>query len=97
MRKTYIYIVIHPKFEGWLKVGRSLNLLERLNTYQVCCPNREFSYGYTKELSLDKIRLVENYFKTNIHNNGYEWFECTLEKAITIIEELLIVPQIASK
>lgn len=85
----YIYVIIHPKFEGWIKLGRTINLANRLRSYQTNCPNREYSYVYTKFTSLENVCKIENYFKTNVYNNGWEWFKIDIKKAIETIEIII--------
>ena len=86
-KKYYIYIVIHPKFKGWVKIGRTTNCLERLRQYQTGCPLRDYKMVYQKFIPNSiTVTNIENYFKINIHNNGFEWYKCTVETAINIIE-----------
>lgn len=87
----YIYLVEHPKFKGWLKLGRTTDLKNRLNQYNTGCPHRKYKYVYHLKVDNKKVLLlIENYFKINIHNNGFEWFKCTKEEAIITIEKLSI-------
>ncbi len=88
-RQYYIYIIIHPKFKNWIKIGRTTNISSRINAYQTYCPNRDFKMVYNKYIGNSKeITTIENYFTINIHNNGFEWFNCSVQTAISIIEEL---------
>jgi hypothetical protein len=83
----YIYIVTHPKFEGWIKLGRAINLEDRLTQYQTHCPDRSFNVEFKIDTKYpDKI---ERYFRNNIKGNGYEWFNCSVEFAINKIKEQL--------
>ena len=84
----YIYIIIHPKFDGWVKVGRTYDLKGRINTYQTGCPFREYSYAFTKLLTVDEVKKIEQYFKINIHNNGCEWYNTSIGEAINIINNI---------
>lgn len=89
--KYYIYIIEHPKFKGWIKLGRTVNLKSRLDGYQTGCPFREYKMVYNKYIPNSiLVTTIENYFKLNIHNNGFEWFECTVENAISIIERMVL-------
>jgi len=88
-KEAYIYLIIHPKFDGWVKIGRTVNLVNRLLTYQVGCPNREYKYVYTKLVSIDLLRKIEDYFKVNIHSRGWEWYKISIEEAISIIEKII--------
>lgn len=85
----YVYIITHPKFENWIKVGRTTNLTKRLDGYNVGCPKREYKYEYIKELSNEQVYSIEQHFKINVNNNGYEWFNCTVSDGITLINDVL--------
>jgi hypothetical protein len=94
--KTYIYIFSHPKFEGWIKIGKTWNVNKRLRAYQTCCPDRAFTLDYFIETQ--HVDEIERYFKwlfllsgTKHKDNslGYEWFKCSKEEAISIIEKQL--------
>jgi hypothetical protein len=91
-RQYFIYIIIHPKFDGWIKLGRTTDLKNRLTSYQTGCPFREYELIYNKYVGkVQDVAEIENYFKTNIHNNGFEWYECTIAEAIETIEKLTSV------
>jgi hypothetical protein len=81
----YVYIITHPKFEGWIKLGRTIKIKERLNAYQTCCPNREFKLEYF--IKTNYPDRIERYFSKNIKGNGFEWFLCSIDEAISIIEQ----------
>lgn len=85
----YLYIITHPKFSGWIKLGRTNNLANRLNTYNTGCPFKEYKYEYYIEISQQIIYNVEQHFKINIHSNGYEWFEISVENAIKLINKVI--------
>lgn len=44
----YLYVITHPKFAGYCKVGRTADLKSRLNVYNCSCPHRRFTYTYTR-------------------------------------------------
>lgn len=85
----YIYIITHPKFEGWIKLGRTNNLQNRLNSYQTGCPNREYKIDYFKEVNIDQAYSIEKHFNTFIKNNGYEWFNISIEEGINTINTVI--------
>lgn len=88
-KKYYIYIIIHPKFKGWIKVGRTMNLESRLNGYQVGCPFRDYKLIYYKFIQdKDVLLKIENHFKLNLQSNGFEWFKCSVKQGIKIIESI---------
>lgn len=88
--KSYLYIITHPKFPGWIKLGRTSNLASRLTTYNTGCPFKEYKYEYYIEILLPVIYNVEQHFKINVHSNGYEWFEISVDDAIKLINKVII-------
>jgi len=87
LNKMYIYIITHPKFKGWIKLGRTENLKLRLTHYQTTCPFRAFKIEYFIETK--HVKIIESYFTHNIKNNGYEWFHCSVKYGIKKITEQL--------
>ncbi|MFA5207370.1 MAG: GIY-YIG nuclease family protein [Candidatus Paceibacterota bacterium] len=87
--KLYIYIITHPKFEDWIKLGRTVNLKNRLDSYNTGCPLRKYKYSYTKQLTPEQVYSIEYHFKINIYNNGFEWFKCSVQEAILLIEKII--------
>lgn len=85
----YIYILTHPKFEGWIKIGRAINIEKRLHSYQTGCPTRSYKIEYSRKVSLDLINNIEIFFKVCIHSNGYEWYKISVDEGINIIEKLV--------
>jgi len=83
----YIYIITHPKFPGWVKIGRTNDLKNRLDDYQTHCPLREFKIDFSIETKY--YYSIEVYFDNFIKNNGYEWYNCSPEYAIEKIHEVL--------
>lgn len=87
-RDEYIYIITHPAFTGWIKVGRTTWPKERLVNYQTGCPDRAYQMVY--KLVTTEVRAIESYFRSYIESNGCEWFKCTVDKAIEIIESIAV-------
>lgn len=82
----FIYILTHPKFDGWCKLGRADNVDDRLLQYQTSCPLREFKMYF--HIFVNDARFYENFFKRNFINNGYEWFKIDKEEAKSAILKL---------
>ena len=85
----YIYVITHPLFKGWTKIGRTVDINKRLDSYQTGCPFRKYKIEFY--IKTDHPTIIENHFKENINNNGYEWFICTPEYAIEQIKEQLML------
>lgn len=86
----YIYIITHPKFKGWIKLGRTTNLLKRLDSYQTGCPYRKYYIEYSKLVDYNEINLIENYFRIKVSSNGFEWYKCSVKYAINLIEDIIL-------
>lgn len=86
----YIYLLEHPAFEGWIKVGRTSNCKSRLFTYNTGCPNKSFRMFFKIHLrnDLDKVFIVEEYFKYHYETSGTEWFKVSKEEAIDVVKTL---------
>lgn len=88
IQPAYIYILKHPSFEGWLKIGKTTNLKSRIAQYNTGCPLRQYEYVYT--IYVNNYSEVESYFnKQKIkHGIGYEWYKVELNEAIEIIKQV---------
>ena len=42
IKEGFIYCVTNPAFVGWYKIGSTVDVYNRLNTYQTYCPNRDY-------------------------------------------------------
>ena len=84
----YIYLITHPKFKGYVKIGRTINIDKRLSSYQTFCPKREFKVEY--------VTLTDNPLPYEWHfvdsfkraNSTSEWFEVPLKEAIKAIKTI---------
>jgi len=82
----YIYVITHPKFKGWIKLGRSINIVNRLENYQTYCPDRDFKLEFS--IKTEYVYIIEVYFANNVPGNR-EWYKCSAEFAIKTINETI--------
>jgi len=86
----YVYILIHPKNIGWVKIGMTEDLDKRLSQFQTACPTRSFKYAHTKHFDNRRTAEAKAHVLAQkvatIRNN--EWFEMSVEQAITILDNL---------
>jgi len=91
MKAGYLYIITNAAFPGWVKVGTTWNLTERLHTYQTGDPFR----GYKLQYSLHhpsfreaekKIKEAMKHFALEIRG---EWFRVDLNIAKSRLDEAL--------
>lgn len=85
--KKHIYIIVHPLFKDWVKIGVTIDLIKRLKSFQACCPYRGFEVYFNTGLT-NKHYEFELYFKKYIKSNNYEWFNIEREEAKELVEQL---------
>ncbi len=90
-KSGYLYIITNPAFSEWVKVGTTLNLNNRLHTYQTGSPFRDYKILYSLKhpeyLQAEKrIKETMRYFAKSIRN---EWYEIDIQMAKTRLEEQL--------
>ena len=82
----FIYVVVNPAWEGWVKVGRAVDVDARVKSYNTSSPFRDYEAVYYT--SIENPVLIERYFTENYGSENNEWFNLTIECAIDIIEKL---------
>lgn len=73
---SYVYIISHPMFAEYYKVGVAKNVKARLNSYQTSDPQRSYRLEFSHETHL--------YYETEAHihkhfDNKYEWVKADIE------------------
>jgi hypothetical protein len=91
MKSGYLYIVINNAFPGWIKIGITTNLKERLHLYQTCDPYRGYKLIYSLhhpdyKIAEKKIKEAMRMFAKSQKN---EWFEVDLSVALVRLQEQL--------
>jgi predicted GIY-YIG superfamily endonuclease len=91
MKSGYLYIVTNVAFPGWVKIGITTNLNNRLHLYQTCDPQRGYKLVYSLyhpayQEAEKKIKEAMKPFDKSIKN---EWFEVDLTVARIRLEEQL--------
>jgi predicted GIY-YIG superfamily endonuclease len=91
-KKGYLYIITNKAWPGYVKVGVTMDLKKRLQTYQTASPFRDYELMYSihhpKYLEAEtRIKETMKYFATEIRN---EWFQVPdLQTAKTRLNEEL--------
>ena len=79
----FVYIIIHPAYPGWVKIGRSIQPKKRLENYQIYDPGRSYVIYFKRKTN--KIAKIERFFVNHIESNGHEWFKISKVLAKKII------------
>lgn len=87
----YLYIVINDAFPGWVKVGTTSNLTQRIHTYQTGDPFRNYRIVFSLHhpdfrQAEKKIKDTIKPFALSIRN---EWYEIDLQMAKSRLIEVL--------
>ena len=86
LKPTFIYIAIQYSVPGCVKIGMSLRPEVRLSNFKVGSAIKDYEIAYsTPMVSREFARRVELHFKNNYNSSG-EWYEMSVEQAISIIE-----------
>lgn len=73
----YVYLIVHPMFAGWVKVGSTTNPRRRLGSYNTGDPARRYrmiSAAHTADRRLAEWLAHERLRKLGFDHQG-EWFE----------------------
>ena len=81
--KKYVYVISHPKFEGYYKVGIAKDYKTRLNSYQTSDPDRAYKMEYF--YLTPHFRETEKYIH-HLFDNKFEWIKANLEDIVQKIE-----------
>lgn len=89
MKPGYLYIVTNPSHEGWVKIGVTEDIKNRLHVYQTGDPKRnykmEFYIFHPDAYSAEKkIKETMHFFAKSQRN---EWYEVDLQIAIVRLQE----------
>ena len=86
----YVYVMINPAWDGWVKVGMAVDPEDRCASFQTSSPYRDYEIYYTKKFT-NKSKaetLAHELLRTESSEYHKEWFKITQDKAQQIIESL---------
>ena len=81
--KKYVYVISHPSYKGFYKVGIAKDYKARLNSYQTSDPLREYKLEYRIHTHL--FRAIEKHIH-NTFDNLLEWVHASKRDIIKQIE-----------
>jgi hypothetical protein len=87
----YLYIISNENFKGWLKVGVTTNLKNRLHTYQTASPYRNYKLEYSifHPQYLEAEKKIKETMKFFAKDQKNEWFLVDLHMAKSRLDEQL--------
>ena len=95
--KGWLYVLSHPSFKGWIKIGKTRNLSARISSYNTGTPNSnnhyKFEYHFPKgeDPYPDAVGVEKRIHSElrSIQNDGdtREWYRMTVERAIDVIHQ----------
>ena len=82
----YVYVISNPAFEGWLKVGKTKDIHERLQRFKTFSP-----YPYTLEFMIEfgDDRPIHNKLQAQGYERSQEWFKAELSDVRRVILETI--------
>ena len=87
----YVYLIVNPAFDGWVKCGKAVDVDNRLESYQTSSPYRNYKEVYrvfthnrhgTEVSALDALSSV-------CEDRHGEWFKVDTKEAVAVLEKLL--------
>ncbi len=90
VREGFVYLVVHPCFDGWIKAGMTIDFELRLATYNVADPLSRFrmvaiSWVPDRRASEKSLLLALSEVATEFRG---EWFLTSFEDAKSIFDRL---------
>ena len=86
--KGFVYCITNPSFEGWVKVGKAVNVEHRLSAFNGSSPYRNYKIKYFREF--DNCSRAEYFILNKLGSISYEqageWFKIDLDKAVDVIK-----------
>ena len=89
-KEGYIYVLVNPHFENWVKIGMAEDVAKRLSQFNTAYPERDGQMVYTVKVS--NMRKAEKKAHTIAEKlakrTEKEWFTLTVGQAIDILNRV---------
>ena len=86
--KKLLFCITNPSFEGWVKVGKAVDVERRLSSFNGSSPYRNYKIKYFREF--DNCSRAEYFLLNKLGSisdeQSSEWFKIDLDKAIDVIK-----------
>jgi len=83
----WIYVVANPSWNGWVKIGRAINVERRIVCYNTSSPFRDYELVFCTRVN--NPNLIEKYFFEKYGTENNEWFNISKDEAIYQIKKLI--------
>jgi len=89
-KEGYIYVLINPIFENWVKIGMAEDVTKRLSQFNTAYPERDGQMVYSVKVSnMRKAEKIAHRIAKKIaKRTENEWFTLTVRQAIDILNRL---------
>ena len=84
-----VYAITNESFAGWVKVGKTTDINNRLTQYKTGAPT-DYVVEYITELHDD--RLAHDILDAKGIERNREWFKCDVDTAVAAINEAKDIP-----
>ena len=91
-KEGYIYILVNPNFDNWVKIGMAEDVTKRLAQFNTAYPERDGQMIYNVKVSnMRKAEKIAHKMAKKIANRTEnEWFKISIEQAKDILNKLLV-------
>ena len=85
-----VYVLTNDAWPGWVKIGMTIDIENRLVNYQTCSPLRDFIIHYTAPFKNRRKAEAKAHkvASTKAEEQKNEWFKMDIESAINTISSL---------
>jgi len=86
----YVYVMINPAWEGWVKVGMAVDPSDRCSSFQTSSPYRDYKIYYSKKFKnkSQSETIAHDLLRQESTESCKEWFKLPKTKAVNIIKGL---------
>lgn len=92
-RLSSLYVLTHPKHPGLVKVGRAINYVQRLGSYNAGCPDRAYRMPVVAATVHAAHAEQHAHGMLSEHHHSHEWFQCSVEVAEAAVMASVVLYQ----
>ena len=85
-----VYVITNDAFPGWVKIGKAVDVQDRLKSYQTYSPYRDYKVIYSIEADNmnDKEKKIQDYIELHSNERRNEWFRIDTDVVINLISSI---------